>query len=210
MSFPSLEAPALAVLRAELEAVPGVHRVLFDPGERLGVYVVCDQPDGEPAELKVRAILVHHGLSQREADVQFCHLPAPQPRRRVKFMSARVESRPGRASAAVELEWGGVTYTSSVDGESGPAMELRLAALSTLRTLEALLQRQLKFHLVGIKSFRAFDTDVVVVVLRTEPASASALVGASLDTENPHRSAALAVLNATNRVLGNYLSNVDV
>ena len=35
------------------------------------------------------------------------------------------------------------------------------------------------------------------------------LIGAALATEDPFRSASLAVLNATNRVLGNYLANVD-
>jgi hypothetical protein len=32
-------------------------------------------------------------------------------------------------------------------------------------------------------------------------------VGAALASGDPHRAAALAVLNATNRVLGNYLSH---
>jgi hypothetical protein len=45
------------------------------------------------------------------------------------------------------------------------------------------------------------------VLLRTE--NVHALIGASLATGDVHRSAALAVLNATNRVLGNYLANSE-
>ncbi len=88
-------------------------------------------------------------------------------------------------------------------------MDLRLAALATVRTLEAVLQGQADFHLVGIKNIRAFDTDIIMVLLRMEERPDLSLVGASLSVDNPFRSAALAVLNATNRVLGNYLNNLD-
>ena len=76
-----------------------------------------------------------------------------------------------------------------------------------LRALESILNGRMRFGLVGIKSFRAFDSDVVVVLVRTD--HVNQLIGASLATGDPHRSAALAVLNATNRVLGNYLTNTE-
>jgi hypothetical protein len=130
-----------------------------------------------------------------------------EPRRRVRFLSARLTSpRPGRATAEVELEWAGQTYTEEMEGESGSAVELRLAALATVRSLEAILGSRMKFELVGIKGLRAFDTEVVVALLNSPQASGRSLVGAALATDNLYRSAALAVLNATNRVLGNYLS----
>jgi hypothetical protein len=62
---------------------------------------------------------------------------------------------------------------------------------------------------VGIKGFRAFDAEVVVAVLRGGTTDGRTLIGAALATENLHRSAALAVLNATNRILGNYLTQTQ-
>ena len=115
-------------------------------------------------------------------------------------------TRAGRARAEVELEWAGQSFREEMEGESGSAVELRLAALATLRALEGILGGQMQFELVGIKGTRAFDADVVVALLRSEQAAGRSLVGAALATDNLHRSAALAVLNATNRALGNYLS----
>jgi len=113
--------------------------------------------------------------------------------------------RSGRAAAEVELEWGGQAYSERAEGEASPPLELRLAATATLKALEGILRGRVQFSLLGIKSFRAFDTDVVVVLMRTD--QGAPLVGASLASGDPYRAAALAVLNATNRVLGNYLSH---
>jgi hypothetical protein len=209
MSLAILDDAARSRLRTELEAIPGVRRALIEPSPSQ-VFVVCDPSEATPTELIVRATLARNGLAAHDVDVQICHVPTPQPRRRVRFLSAYVESpRAGRSRAAVELEWGGVTFRDHVEGETGPAVELRLAAMATLRTLEAVLHGALRFQLVGIKSFRAFDAEVVVVMLRSEQGSVQTLVGASLATDSPYRSAALAVLNATNRYLGNYLANLD-
>ena len=53
---------------------------------------------------------------------------------------------------------------------------------------------------------RAFDATVVIVSLSARAeTSASRLVGSYLTETDPPRGAALAVLNATNRMLGNYL-----
>lgn len=183
-------------------------RRAFVDGPPPAVYVIAEAGEAAPVELAARAVLTRHGLSARDADLHLCHAAEGQPRRRVRFLSARVDSpRAGRARASVVLEWGGTTFEDEVEGESGPALELRLAALATLRTLEGVIGSSLSFHLVGIRSLRAFDTDLVVVMLRAEQLPGSDLVGASLASESPYRSAALAVLNATNRVLGNYLSN---
>jgi len=58
---------------------------------------------------------------------------------------------------------------------------------------------------LGVKAVRAFDATVVIVSLSAKTdASASRLVGSYLTENDPPRGAALAVLNATNRLLGNY------
>lgn len=193
-------------LQAELESLEGVRRAIVDE-DPLRVYLVCERSE-TPIEMLARGILARSGLSSAAAEVHVAYLPAQEPRRRVRFVAARL-TKPtiGRARAEVELEWAGRTFRDEVEGETGSAMEMRLAATATLRTLNAILNERVQFSLVGIKSFRAFDTDVVVVLLRTE--NINPLIGASLATEDPFRSASLAVLNATNRVLGNYLSNPE-
>lgn len=207
MPSSALDVDAREHLRSELEALEGVRRAVIDD-DPLRIYVICERAEG-PTEMLVRSILASSGLSAADAEVHMAFIPAPEARRRVRFVAARLLApRTGRSVAQVELEWGGQTYRDEVEGETGAAVELRLAAQATLRALEAILNGRMHFGLVGIKSFRAFDTDVVVVLLRTE--NVHALIGASLASGDPHRSAALAVLNATNRVLGNYLTNAEV
>jgi hypothetical protein len=193
-------------LRAELEALEGVRRAVVDE-DPLRVYLVCDRTD-TPVEMLARGILAGGGLTAADAELHVAYLPEAEARRRVRFLSARLTApRVGRSRADVELEWAGQTFQDGVEGETGSAIELRLAAMATLRTLSSILNDRVQFSLTGIKSFRAFDTDVVVVLLRTE--NVHTLIGASLATGDPYRSAALAVLNATNRVLGNYLTNPE-
>jgi hypothetical protein len=206
MPSSALDVEARDRLRSELEGLEGVLRAVVDEAP-LRVWLVCERTEG-PTEMLVRSILARHGLFPTDAEVHVSYIPAPEPRRRVRFVSARMATpRIGRARAEVELEWGGGTFADAVEGETGSAMELRHAAQATLGALGGILDGRMQFTLVGIKSFRAFDTDVVVVLLRTD--NINPLIGASLATSDPYRSAALAVLNATNRVLGNYLNNVD-
>jgi hypothetical protein len=205
MSHLTQDPEVRAQLRADLEALGSIQRAFLD-GEPPELFLICDKEELEPAEPLARAALVQHGFPE-ETPVHVAYAPMAEPRRRVRFLSARLTSpRPGRATAEVELEWAGQTYTEEMEGESGSAVELRLAALATVRSLEAILGSRMKFELVGIKGLRAFDTEVVVALLNSPQASGRSLVGAALATDNLYRSAALAVLNATNRVLGNYLS----
>ena len=206
MPSSALDVDARERLRSELEGLEGVLRAVIDE-DPLRIWLVCERTEA-PTEMLVRSILARTGLCAADAEVHLSYVPNPEPRRRVRFVSARMNTpRMGRARAEVELEWGGQTFADAVEGETGSAMELRHAAQATLAALGAILHGRMQFTLVGIKSVRAFDTDLVVVLLRTE--NVNTLIGASLATSDPYRSAALAVLNATNRVLGNYLSNVD-
>lgn len=206
MPSPALDPQARERLRADLEALDCVRRAVVD-ADPLRVYVVCDRADS-PTEMLVSSVLARAGVAAGEAEVSLAYLVPPEQRRRVRFVAARMSSpRSGRAAAEVELEWGGETYAERQEGESSPPLELRLAATATLKALEGILRARVQFSLLGVKSFRAFDTDVVVVLLRTD--GAAPLVGASLASGDPYRAAALAVLNATNRVLGNYLSNPE-
>jgi hypothetical protein len=208
MASPQLDEGGRERLRADLRTLDGVRSALLD-GPPLAVHLVCDH--GEPAQLEMLAgaVLARHGLDRKGVAVHVSFLAGPQPARRVRFLHARI-ARPsaGRAIASVAIEWGGTVFENVVDGESGEPIELRLAALATLRSIEAVIGGAMSFRLVGVRTLRAFDTDMVAVLLHTDHGH-SPLIGASLARESVHESAAVAVLNATNRLLGNYLATGD-
>lgn len=89
-------------------------------------------------------------------------------------------------------------------GASSPTGELRVAAEASLRALESALGTGQRFDLVGVKALRAFDATIVVVAVtpRTGEGAGQQLLGCYLAAEDVNRGAAIAVLNATNRVLG--------
>lgn len=176
-------------------------------GARPTIYVICDCDVPGGIELEVRARVARSGLRADQADIQVGYLAAPQPRRRVHLRRVGMEyPRVGRAAATAVLEWQNELFEARSEGESGPAVELRLAALATLSALEQVLAQQLTFTLVGIRSIRAFDRDLVVALTRSDQEGVDRpLVGISLANQSLWHGAALAVLNATNRLLGNYL-----
>lgn len=114
----------------------------------------------------------------------------------------------GRCRAKVVLGWAdGRQFTGDAEGIVSQAGELRCGAAATVRALERAVQPQMGFELLGVKAVRAFDATVVIVSLSVrQDARASRLVGAYLTEEDPPRGAALAVLNATNRILGNFFA----
>jgi hypothetical protein len=61
---------------------------------------------------------------------------------------------------------------------------------------------------VGVKTMRAFDANIVIVsVLATHGGGPQQrLLGCHLAEDDPLRSAVVAVLHATNRVLGNFIA----
>ena len=114
----------------------------------------------------------------------------------------------GRCAVEVELEWlGGERVVGRAEGQATTAGDLRIAALATLAALESFAIGTFAFELTGIKTIRAFDASIVIVALcvRRGPGP-QRLLGSHLAEEDPVRSAVTAVLNATNRVLGNYIA----
>ena len=106
------------------------------------------------------------------------------------------------------LTWSdGRQFVGESEGVNSQAGELRCSATAAVRALERASQPALAFEVLGVKAVRAFDATVIIVSLaaRAENA-ASRLVGSCLTETDPPRGAALAVLNSTNRILGNYLA----
>lgn len=113
----------------------------------------------------------------------------------------------GRCRAKVILTWSdGRRFEGSSDGVSSQTGELRCCAVAAVNALEQAVQPRLTFELVGVKTVRAFDATVVIVSLSSRGEQTLRLVGSCLTETDPPRGAALAVLNATNRLLGNYLA----
>jgi hypothetical protein len=66
---------------------------------------------------------------------------------------------------------------------------------------------QLNLELIGVKAMRAFDANIVIVsVGATREGNPERLLGSYLAEQDPLRGAVIAVLNATNRVLGNFIA----
>jgi hypothetical protein len=113
----------------------------------------------------------------------------------------------GRCRARVVLTWAdGRRFEGESDGVTSQAGELRCCAVAAVHALERAVEPKLAFELLGVKAVRAFDATVVIVSLSArEVTQATRLVGSALTETDPPRGAALAVLNATNRLLGNFL-----
>ena len=125
---------------------------------------------------------------------------------RLRFGSFSFTRSPaGRVIAQIELEHEGKQYVGRAEGQSSPVGDLRLGADAAMHAIEAFSQGGLGLELMGVKLVRAFDANVVIVSCTQRTARGTRLVGCYLADRDAVRGAALAVLNATNRVLGNYL-----
>lgn len=138
-------------------------------------------------------------------------LPLTPRRERLRFADFGFTRSPsGQCSAEVSLEWDNVMYVGRAIGQSSPLGDFRVAAEAALRALEDFAKDAMHFELLGVKHVRAFDANLLIVSvgLREESqqdAQMTRLVGCYLAETDTRRGAAMAVLNATNRVLGNYI-----
>lgn len=132
--------------------------------------------------------------------------PAVTPRReRLRFAEFEMSLTEGKRSAArVTLErMPGETFEGTAEGLGSRAGAMRCAAQAATAALQQSLDDRIKFQLLGVKAVRAFDSTVVIVSLSCHnDRPAMRLVGSCLGGEDVNRCAALAVLNATNRLVG--------
>ena len=133
-------------------------------------------------------------------------MSSPKVPDRLRFSSFKLDRLPnGRCRSHVVLTWvDDVEYVGDSEGLSSQAGELRCAAQATVECLIKAVGDSVKFELFGVKAVRAFDSTVVIVSMSVSgETGAHRLVGCCLTEIDASRGAALAVLNATNRVLGN-------
>jgi hypothetical protein len=114
----------------------------------------------------------------------------------------------GRCRARVQLAWtDGREFVGVAEGMTSQAGELRCSAEAAVQALAEAVRPGVELELLGVKAVRAFDATVVIVSLAVRSEGSSwRMVGSYLTETDPPRGAALAVLNATNRVLGNYVT----
>jgi len=130
----------------------------------------------------------------------------PDTHPRLRFAEFRLDRLPsGRCSASVLLTGpAGAAYKGEAQGLASQAGELRCAAQACISALTQSVEGELSFECLGVKAIRAFDATVVIVSLATRGEGVpKRVVGSVLTEDDPTRAAALAVLNATNRLLGN-------
>jgi hypothetical protein len=136
-------------------------------------------------------------------------MAGPPGSERLRFKDFAFQRLPsGLCSAKVVLTWAdGRHFTGEAEGVISQAGELRCCAAAAVRALERVVQPQMGFELLGVKAVRAFDATVVIVSISArQEGRTSRLVGACLTDDDAPRGAALAVLNATNRILGNFFA----
>jgi hypothetical protein len=135
--------------------------------------------------------------------------PVQLKRERLRFTNFRFVRTPsGLCTAEVELEWlDGVTVVGKASGQSSPMGDLRIAAEAALRALESFSGGAIEFELAGVKALRAFDANIVIVALGLRKGEGpQRLLGSYLAERDPVRAAVISVLNATNRLLGNFIA----
>jgi len=145
-----------------------------------------------------------HSQSESGADAPSIH----GKRERLRFTDFRFRrATDGRCSAEVELEWiEGHKVRGTASGQSSATVDLRVAAEAGLRAIESFSDGGLAFELIGVKSIRVFDANVVIVSIANRHDGPQKLLGSCLVEDDPVRGAVVAVLNATNRVLGNFIA----
>src|SRR5690606_12905926 len=111
----------------------------------------------------------------------------------------------GQCFAEVELaHLDDLKVVGRATGASSPTGDLRTAAEATLRAMENFTKGGVRLDLLGVKSLRAFDASVVIVAVSARrDGKVQQLLGCFLAEQDPIRGAVFAVLNATNRIIGN-------
>jgi hypothetical protein len=131
------------------------------------------------------------------------------PRSRLRFTGFRFDRTPNaRCTAQVELEWTpGEPIRGRADGIASPLGDLRVVAEAALRAIESFGRGTVTLELIGVKTLRAFDANVVMVSVLSRSADGERrLLGCHLSDDDIMRSTVVATLQATNRVLGNAIA----
>lgn len=205
----ALDADERANLQDRILELEGVIHAGMD-SEASILWVVRDPAyDQRPIELAVRNRIASLGLHLPDLKLRVAVPTTAGPRRRVRFESVERTEEHGRVTITVALEWGGTIHTGSATADKGPALELKTTARAAIDALERLTGEHLDMRIIGLKPIHAFDTDLMVASLIRPGAGQQRLVGAVVVSAGLLEAAAVAVLSALNRTLGNFLHTSD-
>jgi hypothetical protein len=124
-----------------------------------------------------------------------------------RFDLTRTKS--GQTNAEVTLELDGRKHVGQSSGPSSPLGDLRISSEACLKALAG-FSGGIEFELMAVKHIRAFDSNLAIVsITHRQDGGNYPLVGCYLAKEDVCRGAAIAVLNATNRVLGIAMQRTD-
>lgn len=202
----SKQPEVVAELRAQLGALQGVQSVLLDC-ERGDVWLMCEPAaDLAAVEDGAERVVSALGLGALKLAVLLSEGTRALQRRRIRFVGLE-RSSPDQRSVRIKvtLQWRDREFVGEAAGEEGAVIELRTAATAALHALDEIIDSGSRLTLIGAKRFRAFDVDLTVVAVSMEGHS---FVG-SVQFADPLAGAVTGVLNALNRVLGNYLTTTD-
>jgi hypothetical protein len=188
-------------LRERLAALEGVARVILDPDISEAFVLLRQNADAEAVLAEAEAAA---GPAFR---VEVGYPPEFRARERVRFVELKREATEHHVTVHVTLEWGGTLHRATVKGERSAPIELRTAAMATLQALQVFLPEDVHLRLGGVKQVRAFDVDLAIVSVHRTGSQPRNLVGAVVTYGDPLRTVAVSVLNALNRLLGNYLTH---
>ena len=205
----ALDSESRAALEAALKELDGVLHAAVDD-RNADIWVVRDPAyDRGPVELAVHNRIASLGHDPSRLEVRITLPLSGGPRRRVRFVAVERAEDQGQVAVTVKLEWNDIIHEGSASGEKGPAIELKTTATAAVQALERLTQQELHIRIIGVKPIHAFDSDLMVASLLRVDGPAHRLVGAVVVRDDPLAAAALSVLSALNRTLGNYLHTSD-
>lgn len=203
----ALDASTVENIRSRIEGIEGVQRVLVDP-DRSEVWIV-GRPDAASVALEAgaRDVLGRMRIDADALSILVVRPAAGAERQRVRFagIERRVEED-GQVRVRVALEWEDEIFHGEELGGLGLTLEIRAAAAAAVHAVALVTGGDVGLRLTGIKQVRAFDQEIMVASMARTGGASQHLVGAVLTGSDPLRAAVMAVLNALNRVLGNYLS----
>jgi len=192
-------------LWSRLRAIPEVEDVVSSED---GIWLICrSHAATESVEELAAAVLEKHSAQGIVVPLRTAVPTGPGQVGRIRFLSAeRFDEPEVRVRFRIALSWAGSRVWGEAVGEKGEVLELRTAALAALAAIEMATQKRLDVRLAGIKRVRVFDAELMVVSLSRSGPGAARFVGSVVIGKDLWRAAALAVLHALNRTLGNILA----
>lgn len=136
--------------------------------------------------------------------------PEPEIRSRLRFAAFEKTSFPdGRCRVRVGLEWTEQrTFEAEAEGTQTREGVTRAAAGAALEAAQQATDGRLELELMGAKAIRVFDSWVVIVSARGSSSDSEYhLIGSyACPDDQTGRGAAIAALDATNRILEKYVA----